>query len=165
MLDIAPTRAMYGATDMIFAKAYYHWFFLIQPYPYPENMITANPEAFMEHHMKAQLGRDVFDAECYDSYLEMMKDPDTVHAMCEDYRAGASIDMEEHGRDEEEGRKIQCPLMVLWGKHAVVERFDAVGEWRKVSTNSVEGESVDCGHYIPEEAPEGLVQKVLEFFK
>ena len=165
LLDICPTLAMYNATDFIFASAYWHWFFLIQPAPFPEDLILSNPEAFA----LKQLGRvqpGVFDEGVHASYTEMMKDPTGVHAMCEDYRAAASIDMEEHKHDEEEGRKIQCPLMVVWGKQGLIEKkFDAVAEWQKVSGSTVEGASIDCGHFIPEEAPEATLQKILGFLK
>ena len=167
LLDICPTVAMFGATNFDFASAYYHWFFLIQPSPFPEDMILANPEAFM----KRSLGRhptgesEVFTEETYASYLSVMRDPAAVHAMCEDYRAAASIDIEQHKQDDEQGRKIKAPLLVLWGKKGVVEKlFDAVAEWKKASDSSVEGESLDSGHYIPEEVPEVLLDHILQFF-
>ena len=165
-LDIAPTLAMYTKTDFAFAKAYYHWFFLIQDAPYPETLISGNPEAFMDYMMggRHRHGVEVFEKECYESYVNVMRDPAAVHAMCEDYRAGFTVDMEDQKRDEEEGRKIQCPLMVLWGKQGVIEKyFNAIEEWQKVSSSTVVGESLDCGHYIPEEAPQALLSKILEF--
>lgn len=167
-LDIAPTAAMYNNTNFDFAKAYYHWFFLIQEAPYPETLMNANPEAFIEYNMGGRHDRDVevFEKECYESYVNVMRDPAAVHAMCEDYRAAASIDLEDHKEDNEDGRWIQCPLMVLWGKHGVIEKcFDAVKEWKRVSSSTVVGESLDCGHYIPEEAPEALLSKILSFLK
>lgn len=167
LLDIAPTLAMYGKMDFAFAKAYYHWFFLIQDAPYPEKLISASPETFLEYNMGARHGRglEIFEKECYESYLNVMREPAAVHAMCEDYRAAASIDLEDHKKDNEAGRWIQCPLMVLWGKHGVIEKcFQALEEWGKVSSTVV-GESLDCGHHIPEEASEALLSRVLEFFK
>jgi len=164
-LDIAPTAAMYGKTDFTFAKAYYHWFFLIQPSPLPENLLNANPTAFMEQHMGGKYaGMGPFSAECLESYTNMMRNPEAVHAMCEDYRAAASIDLEENAEDERAGRVIKCSVMVLWGQHGVIEKcFDAVEEWNKVSSSSVIGHSLDCGHYIPEERPEALLGKIKEF--
>ncbi|KAI4253194.1 MAG: hypothetical protein LQ352_003826 [Teloschistes flavicans] len=168
LLDIAPTLVMYEKTDFTFAKAYYHWFFLIQDAPYPEKLIGANPEAFIGYGGGGR-PRDAivfFGQECYDSYLDGLKDPATVHAMCEDYRASASIDMDDHRKDNEAGRKIQCPLMVLWSEHGVIEKcFSPIIEWKNVSSSTVAGENVDCGHYIPEESPAVVLEKILEFLK
>ena len=165
-LDIAPTLAMYTKTDFTFAKAYYHWFFLIQPSPLPEDLINGNPTVFMEVSMGRHAGLKMFNQDCLKSYIDVMKNPAAVHAMCEDYRAAASIDLEEAREDEEMGRKIQCPVMVLWGKHGIIEKcFDAIGEWKKVSRSTVVGESLDCGHYIPEEAPEALLEHIQKFLK
>ena len=168
MLDIAPTLVMYEKTDFTFAKAYYHWFFLIQPYPYPETLINSSPEAFMEYNMGGRHhgGKTVFDADAYKAYVQMMKDPAGVNAMCEDYRASASIDLDHHRQDQEDGQEIQCPLMVLWGKHGIIEKsYDAKKEWQDVSSSTVVGQSLDCGHYIPEEQPEILLEKIHSFFK
>ncbi|KAG8531208.1 uncharacterized protein KY384_004566 [Bacidia gigantensis] len=166
LLDIAPTLAMYEQADMLFATAYYHWFLLIQKSPFPETLISANPEAFMDYQMGGRHSPtiQIFDSEAYDSYLEAMRDPAAVHAMCEDYRAAATIDLEHQREDIKEGRKIQCPLMILWGKNGLIEKkYDAIAEWKKVSASTVEGEALDCGHYIPEELPETLLEKIETF--
>lgn len=165
LLDIAPTAAMYRKTDFDFAKAYYHWFFLIQKSPYPENMISANSDAFMDAHMGSRYaGLTKFNESCMKEYRAMMRDPTAVHATCEDYRASASIDLEENTEDEKAGRKIACPIMVLWGKHGVIEKcFDNLKEWRAVSNAEVVGQNVDTGHYIPEEAPQVVLEKIQEF--
>ena len=167
-LDIAPTLAMYERTDMAFAKAYWHWFFLIQDAPLPERLMVGGARGWVESTMGGRCGVGIgrFREECVESYVGQVGDEETVHGMCEDYRAAAGIDLEEARRDVREGRKIVCPLKVLWGRKGVIEaQFDAVGEWRKVSKDGVvSGESVDCGHYIPEEAPEVVVKHVLEFF-
>ena len=166
-LDIAPTLVMFNKTDLTFAKAYYHWFFLIQPYPFPENLINGNPEGFMAY-MVGQRNRSnesIFNPDCLRSYIETMKDPAAVHGMCEDYRASASIDMDQQREDIEKGRKIQCPVMVLWGRKGLIEKcFDAIKEWKEVSASIVVGESLDCGHYIPEEVPEALLSRIQGFF-
>lgn len=110
---------------------------------------------------------EMFNKTVFEEYVKGLGDSETVHAMCEDYRAAATLDLEEARKDIEEGRAIKCPLRVLWGKHGVIERcFDAVGEWKSVAEKGVEvdGESVDCGHYIPEEKPEVVVKNILEFF-
>lgn len=165
-LDICPTLAMYSKTDFDFAKAYFHWFFLIQKYPLPENMILNDPRGFAERFMGGRYAPlSMFNPECFEEYVKGLSNPDAVHAMCEDYRAAASLDMDEARKDIEAGRLIQTPLRVLWGKHGVIEKcFDAVKEWSAVSKSSVEGMNVNCGHYIPEEAPDVVVRNIREFF-
>lgn len=168
-LDICPTLAMYEATDFEFAKAYFHWFFLVQRTPLPETMILGNPRQVTESFMGGRQGEGlkIFDEHCFEQYVKNLSDPDTVHAMCQDYRAAATLDMDEQKRDLAEGRHIKCPLRVLWGQHGVVEKcFDAISEWRKVTETgvSVDGYAVDSGHYIPEQAPHELLSAIREFF-
>ncbi|KAK3179061.1 hypothetical protein OEA41_001200 [Lepraria neglecta] len=167
-LDTCPTLAMYNKTDFAFASAYWHWFFLIQKAPLPEILMVTSPRSWIENTMGGRygVGIEVFDKEALQSYVEQMGDEETVHGMCEDYRAAASIDLEEQKKDVEQGRKIKCPLRVLWGKSGVIEKqFDALAEWRKVSEGVVDGETVDCGHYIPEEVPEVLLKHIKEFLR
>ena len=112
-------------------------------------------------------GLDIFAPGCLDHYVHNLGDPAIVHAMCQDYRASASLDMDEAGEDIKHKRFIQCPLMVLWGRHGVIEKcFDALEEWRKVTKSGVpvEGCSVDSGHYIPEQAPDEIVKAINTFF-
>ena len=165
ILDICPTLAMYTKTDQAFATAYFHWFFLIQAAPFPETTITHSPGAFAERCF-GRVGMDVFDHECLAYYVSMIANPEAVHGMCEDYRAGASIDMEEARKDIEASRHIKCPLRILWGKKGVIGKtYDAISEWKKVhATGDVDGECVDCGHYIPEEAPDVIIKYIREFF-
>lgn len=129
--------------------------------------MVGNARGWIENTMGGRYGVGLgeFREECVESYVGQIGDGETVHGMCEDYRAGAGIDLEEARGDVEMGRKIGCPLRVLWGKKGVIEaQFDALGEWRKVSEEGVvSGESVDCGHYIPEEAPEAVVKHIKEF--
>lgn len=168
LLDICPTLAMYNATNFDFAKAYFHWFFLIQKAPLPEHAITGSAKEFTKAYMSVRQGDslDIFIPECYSEYEKCLSDFDTVHAMCNDYRASASIDMEEATADLENGRLVQCPLMVLWGKQGVIEsQFDPLKEWQAVvdSKVKVEGHSVESGHYIPEEAPDATVDAINSF--
>lgn len=168
-LDIAPTLAMYEKTDVAFATAYWHWFFLIQAAPLPEGLMVAGARGWIEGTMGGRygVGMEAFRAECVESYVGQVGDRETAHGMCEDYRAGAGIDLEEAREDVRRGRKVGCPLRVLWGRKGVVgAQFDALGEWRGVSAEGVvSGEEVDCGHYIPEEAPMVVVKHIMEFFK
>jgi haloacetate dehalogenase len=134
---------------------------LIQPHPFPENLILKNPELFQERFF----GGGIMHEEAMREYVAQLTDKDTVAGMCEDYRAASTIDLEEAKKDIEEGRNIKCAVRVLWGKKGVIERcFDALAEWRAVSDGEVSGEAVDSGHYIAEEVPDLLVKHVKEFF-
>jgi haloacetate dehalogenase len=166
VLDIAPTLAMYEQTSMAFAQAYYHWFFLIQPAPFPETLIGADPEFFL---LKTIGGRSAglkpFAAEALEEYKRCIKLPGTIRGICEDYRASASIDLEHDRADIAAGRKLAMPLLVLWGAHGVVEKcFKPLEEWRKVASD-VQGRALPCGHYMPEEAPDLLLNELTTFLK
>ena len=165
ILDIVPTLAMYEKTNMEFARDYYHWFFLIQPAPFPETLISANPEIYLRKAIGGRsAGLTPFTPEAYAEYARCIKDPATIHGMCEDYRASASIDLEHARTDIEIGRKIECPMLALWGAHGVIEKcFNALDEWRQVARH-VQGRALPCGHYIPEEAPEELLAELFSFF-
>ncbi len=164
-LDIAPTLAMYEQTDMAFARAYWWWFFLIQPSPFPEEMILANPEVFLRKKIGwGHAGLNAFTPETYAAYLSNMRDPATVHAMCEDYRAAAGIDLAHDRADRTADNRLVVPLRVLWGEFGVVNRcFKPLADWEKVATN-VSGRTLPCGHYLPEESPDELLAEMLAFF-
>jgi haloacetate dehalogenase len=164
-LDICPTLAMYEQTDMAFASAYWHWFFLIQPAPLPETLIAADPVFFLSQFIgNRSAGLSPFAPEAWQEYERCISDPACVHAMCEDYRAAATIDLAHDRADRDAGSKLSCPIRVLWGMHGVIQRcFQPLEEWRKIA-NTVDGHALDCGHYIPEEAPEALVAEIESFF-
>jgi haloacetate dehalogenase len=164
-LDIAPTLDMYAATDRAFAEAYFHWFFLIQPEPMPEALIEANPRGYIENIMGTRYaGLAPFPASVLDAYVEALSSPGAVHAMCEDYRAAATIDLEHDRADRGAGLTPELPLRVLWGRHGVVEaQFDALALWEK-AVPGVTGRAVDAGHYLPEEAPGEVLAEILDFF-
>jgi haloacetate dehalogenase len=164
LLDIAPTLAMYEQTTEAFARAYWHWFFLIQPAPLPERLILADPAAYVRDMMgRRDAGLAPFDPRALGEYQRCAALPGAAHAMCEDYRAAASIDLVHDRADRDAGRLIQQPLLVLWGAKGVVERcFRPLDEWRRVA-REVDGEALPCGHYIPEEAPERLLSRVVPF--
>jgi haloacetate dehalogenase len=165
VLDISPTLSMYENTSMAFAKGYWHWFFLIQNYPVPETMIAANPEYWLKNHMGRYAGTGIFSAERWAEYLAGVSDPVSMHAMCEDYRAAASIDLDHDGADRAAGIKLTMPLRVLWGEHGLVNQcFKPIENWQAVA-NDVTGRALPCGHYIPEELPQELIQEAQTFFK
>ena len=153
VLDISPTRTMYANTDQAFATAYYHWFFLIQPYDLPERLIGADPVYYLHRKLGGWgTGLAHFDARAMAEYERCFRDPATIHATCEDYRAAASIDLEHDAASETE--KVGCPLLVLWGERGIVHRFfKPLDDWRAVAVD-VRGRSLPCGHYLAEEMPE-----------
>ena len=166
LLDISPTLTMYEQTNMDFARSYWWWFWLIQPTPFPESMVAGAPETFLKKKIGwGHAGLKPFTDETYAAYLSYVSDPATMHAMCEDYRAAASIDLEHDRVDRAAGRTITCPVNVLWGEFGVVNRcFKPLDDWRAVA-DDVRGRTVPCGHYIPEEVPEALLAEMLVFFR
>jgi haloacetate dehalogenase len=164
LLDIAPTLAMYAQTTEAFARAYWHWFFLIQPAPLPERLIQADPAGYIRDFMGARhAGLAPFDPRALAEYERCIALPGAAHAMCEDYRAAASVDLVHDRADRDAGRMLELPLLILWGEKGVVHRcFKPVDEWRRVARD-VRGEALPCGHYIAEEAPEALLARVVPF--
>jgi haloacetate dehalogenase len=165
-LDVAPTLAMYEKTSFEFARAYWHWFFLVRPAPFPETLIRADADLYLKQTIGARsAGLKPFTPEAYAEYLRCLQQPGTPHGICEDYRASVTIDLE-HDRDSlAKGQKITCDFLALWGAEGVIEKcFDPIAEWRHFSDN-VSGHSLPCGHYIPEEAPELLLERVLPFLQ
>jgi haloacetate dehalogenase len=164
LLDIAPTLAMFEQTTMAFASAYFHWFFLIQPAPLPETLISADSDFYFKSLMGGRhAGLAAFAPEALAEYLRCGRDPAAVHGMCEDYRAAATIDLEHDRADRAAGVRLGCPLLVLWGEHGVIRRcFDPLAEWRRVAVD-VQGHALPCGHYIAEEAPAALLEATLPF--
>ncbi|MCX2865496.1 alpha/beta hydrolase [Paucibacter sp. PLA-PC-4] len=164
LLDIAPTLAMYEQTNEAFARAYWHWFFLIQPAPLPERLITADPAAYLRDVMGSRsAGMTPFDPRALAEYTRCLGLPGTAHGLCEDYRAAAGIDLAHDRTDRDAGRRLNMPLLALWGAQGVVQRcFQPLQEWRRVAEH-VDGEALPCGHYIPEEAPHALLARALPF--
>ena len=166
LLDIAPTLAMYTQANEEFARAYWHWFFLIRPTPLPEKLIEADPENYLRTVMGTRsAGMDPFTDDAFSEYLRCLKLPGAAIAICEDYRASAGLDLEHDQADIDAGNKLKCPLLALWGEKGTVGRcFSPLHEWQKVALN-VDGNALASGHYIAEEIPELLLEYTLDFLK
>ncbi len=155
VMDIVPTIEHFERTDMSFALGYYHWFWFAQPHPFPEELINAAPETwFRAHTSREPKTPGFFKAEALEDYLRAAHDPDAIAGMCEDYRAAATIDLEHDRVSRSAGRRVQCPMLVLWGaKGRVGGWYDPVKLWREYCVAPVEGGAVNSGHYLAEEAP------------
>ena len=163
LLDIAPTREMYAGTSTEFAQAYWHWFFLTQPSPLPEQMIGADPEGFWKLKCINQAGgENPFALDALAEYLAAFADPAAIHASCEDYRAAATIDIAHD--DADQGRKLHMPVLTLWAKRGVIEMcFDALALWRQ-RAERVEGEALNTTHYMAEEIPDEIAARMSDFY-
>jgi haloacetate dehalogenase len=164
VLDISPTLAMYEGTDMAYARAYWHWFFLIQKAPIPETMIGADPAFYLRHKMgDGSAGMKPFAPAAWAEY-ERCFTGEAIHATCEDYRAAATIDLEHDRADRDAGLRLACPLLALWGAHGVVERcFHPLEDWGRVAAD-VRGRALPAGHYLPEEVPDLVAAEFESFF-
>ncbi|PSB01881.1 alpha/beta fold hydrolase [Merismopedia glauca] len=162
LLDIIPTYELYQTSDREFASSYYHWFFLIQPYPLPETLIGANPEYFLQACLQSW-SRDfaAFTPEVLAEYIRCFNNPATIHATCEDYRAAATIDLIDDELDL--NQKIQCPVLVLWGNQGIIGRkYDVLSIWRQRAVNVI-GKGIECGHFLAEENPDQTYLEIREF--
>lgn len=166
LLDIAPTLAMYSQTNEAFARAYWHWFFLIRPAPLPETLIEADPEGYLRSVMGSRsAGLAPFTDEAFKEYRRCLERPGSARGICEDYRASAGIDLEHDRADLAAGRHLTLPLLVLWGAEGTVGRcFDPLKEWQQVATD-VRGKALPAGHYLAEEVPELLLAEALDFLR
>jgi len=159
VLDISPTLKMYDSSNMQFAKAYYHWFFLIQEAPLPERMLAdMGPDYILKRLGRGKAGLKFFSKAAMREYVRCFN----AHSTCEDYRAAATIDLV---HDRKEKSKLKMPVLALWGKQGVIEAlFDCLADWREVALD-VRGRALPCGHFIPEERPEELLAELRRFLK
>jgi haloacetate dehalogenase len=164
VLDIAPTLAMYEQTTEAFARAYWHWFFLILPAPIPERMIGADPHFLLRARMgSGSAGLKPFAPGAWAEY-ERCFTPAMIHASCEDYRAAATIDLAHDRADRDARRRVACPLLALWGERGVIEQcFRPLDDWRRVA-DDVQGRALPGGHYLAEEVPELVAGEFEAFF-
>lgn len=163
VLDIVPTHKIFSTVTKDLAIGYYHWFFLIQDNDLPETLIGHDPVYYLMsklNHWGAD--PDAFTDEALEAYVRAFCNPEAIHAACEDYRAGASIDLEHDEADL--ATKIACPLLALWGEKGLMDRlYDILETWRERASD-VRGRGLNCGHFLPEEAPEETLAELLAFF-
>ena len=162
VLDIIPTYTLYHSVTQAVATAYYHWFFLIQPEPFPETLIGRSVEFYLRRSL-GPLVPDAISEDVYAEYLRTFREPAAIHASCEDYRAGASIDLDHDAADLAE--KITCPLLALWGEHAPMARYyDVLGTWKERGTD-VTGRAIPSGHFLAEERPDDVTRELGKFLE
>ena len=163
-----PTYEQFASVDRHAAMGGYHWYFLAQPRGFPERLIGADPEFFLRHTLGHASGRPDptagparFSAEAFAEYLRCFRDPEVIHATCEDYRAGATIDFDLDAADLAAGRRIECPMLALWGERG--RRREVLETWQRWATD-VRGRALPCGHFLPEEAPDETLAELTRFF-
>lgn len=161
LLDILPTKYVYDHTDRALATAYFHWFFFIQPAPLPELMMESNAILLLKAFLGAFGGTDCYDPAAMAEYERCFAAPDAIHAMCEDYRAAASIDLVHDAADA--GRKVECPLLILWGTRGVVgQLYRPLEVWQQYASD-VRGQGIDAGHFLAEERPDDTLAALAAF--
>jgi haloacetate dehalogenase len=168
ILDIIPQHHLFNHVTKAWGTFSWHWFFMIQPYDFPERLMSMDPDFFIERKLaKTSQGLSFFDPAALAEYKRYFRNPATVHAMCEDYRATAGIDLDMDTKDFEAGRKIDCPVLVLWGATGGVGRNStpSPGEiWQRYASDIRGARTVPSGHYLMDEAPQETYKELREFF-
>jgi haloacetate dehalogenase len=168
VIDIVPTGEVWRRADRAFARIYWHWSFLSLPAPLPERLIAGDPDAYFDLHVRSGMGLGAkpahFPAEVMSAYRRSFDDPGAVEAMCEDYRAGATVDVAHDDADRQAGRRIACPVQVLWAARGALPRFyaDVLEIWRPWA-REIQGAAIDATHFVPEDEPEGTAAAILGF--
>jgi haloacetate dehalogenase len=164
-LDIIPTLEQFERMGHDGALSTYHWYFLAQPAPFPETLIGGDPGYFLQHTINSWCRTEgAITAEAMNEYRRCFSKPAVIHASCEDYRAGATLDCQHDATDRDNNHRISCPMLALWGAQGrAARRGSMLDIWRNWATD-VQGESLDCGHFLPEEQPEQTVKRLIEFF-
>jgi haloacetate dehalogenase len=163
VLDIVPTGEAFRRADLKFGLAYWVWYFFAQPFDLPERIIGANPDLFLDHMLDQWSG----DARCFTEelravYLRAFRKPETIHAICEEYRAASTLDYE-HDEADRGRRRIACPVLALWSRQGFLQTWDDVlAIWRRWA-DDVRGRALDCGHFLPEEAPDETYDELHAF--
>jgi haloacetate dehalogenase len=164
VLDIVPTRHVFGNVTRAMATTYYHWFFLTVPNGIPEHMIAADPGYWVRSFISPLLGENAsIEPEVMEDYIRCFGEPGTIAGSCADYRAGASIDLVHDEETFASGQKIECPVLALWGEQAFVGRgYQPLSVWQQYATD-VRGQALPTGHFLPEEAPDQVSAALREF--
>jgi haloacetate dehalogenase len=169
VLDILPTATVWDRADARFALAFWPWSLLAQPAPLPERLLAAAPEAIIDDALGGWGSpAAVFPAEVRAAYVQALRDPAHIHAICEEYRAAATLDRAHDHADRQVGRRIVCPLLVLWSAHGALETWSAGAAgpltlWQAWSAE-VHGHALQAGHFFPEEVPEDTANALQYFF-
>ena len=165
LLDIIPTIEHFERTNMEFAMGYYHWFWLAQRSPVPESVINKAPEEwFFAHTSREKKDKDFFHPMALSDYLECIKNPETINAICEDYRAAATIDMIDDKKSRDDNIKINVPLLILWGNKGKLEQwYQTLSIWKKYCSKEVKGNAINSGHYLAEENPGEVIESIKNF--
>jgi len=165
LLDIIPTIEHFERTNMEFAMGYYHWFWLAQRSPVPESVINKAPEEwYFAHTSREKKDKDFFHPKALSDYLECIKNPETINAICEDYRAAATIDMIDDKKSRDDNIKINVPLLILWGNKGKLEQwYQTLSIWKKYCSKEVKGNAINSGHYLAEENPVEVIESIKNF--
>ncbi len=168
LLDILSTHDQWSAANQSIRLKMFHWAFLAQPAPMPESLIGRDPIEWLDGRFKRGTKARSLDAMhplALEEYRRCFRDPDHIHATCEDYRAGARCDLADDDADLASGRMIRCPTLLLWASDGpMAEIADPLALWRQWC-ECLEGHKVDCGHFIAEEAPDALLASVVPFLR
>ena len=165
LLDIIPTIEHFERTNMEFAMGYYHWFWLAQRSPIPESVINKAPEEwFFAHTSREEKDKNFFDPIALIDYLDCVKNPETIKAICEDYRAAATIDLMDDKKSRENNIKIKAPILVLWGNKGKLEQwYEPLSIWQNYCSSDVRGNAINSGHYLAEENPMEIIENIRKF--
>jgi haloacetate dehalogenase len=166
ILDIIPQHHLLNNVTRSWGRFSWHWFFMIQPYDLPERLMGADPDYFISKKLaKTPQGLSFFGKEALAEYMRCFRNPETIHAMCEDYRATFGVDLDMDTADFAAGRRIACPVMLLWGATGGVGRNHEPAEiWASYASNIIGAKALPCGHYLSEEAPEETYRELRDFF-
>lgn len=164
VLDIVPTGDAYRGADMDFSLGFWVWSFLAAPYPVPEELITRSPVTIVDHMLDAwSATSDAFPVHVRAAYVDQFSHPDTVHAICEQYRAAATLDYQ-HDEDDRGTKSISCPILALWSETgAVASWYEPLTVWSQ-RAEDVRGGPIAAGHFLPEEAPDDIIREFRRFF-
>jgi haloacetate dehalogenase len=166
IMDIIPQHYLFNNVTQAWATYAYHWFFMIQPYDMPERLMSADPDFYITKKLgKTKAGLSFFGKEALEEYKRCFRNPATVHAMCEDYRATAGVDLAMDAADMAAGKTVRCPALILWGATGAVGRLQKPAEiWPRYASDIRGAKALPCGHYLSEEAPEETYSELRAFF-